>query len=52
MKTFKQFQEQIVRKIKSFPVPGTKDKMPIILDTMPTPLEIRKKNFFKKGTIA
>jgi hypothetical protein len=36
-------------KIKSFPVPGTKDPMPQILDTMPTPKERQIKNFWKKG---
>ena len=40
------------QRIREFITPGTKDKMPTILDKMPTPMEIRKKNFFEKGSIA
>lgn len=59
MKTFLQFQEESERVcagngqcMPSFKTPGTKDKMPIELDKIKTPIEIRKKNFFQKGTIA
>ena len=41
-------------KIRSMPVPADTDSikrpMPIEFDRIPTPLEIRTKNFWKKGT--
>lgn len=34
-------------KIQKITVPGTKDRMPEVIDTMPTPLERRIQNFWK-----